>query len=182
MRRFSPVAVASITCWFSLLAASGCGLTSAPDAIDSYTVDVDRIRNDTTLSAQQRRVQLRELGLTDTTINGLLRSERTGNQYGGDLRSAYDKVHGDTYNTMTPDEVQLFGDAARSANGPSFQFTDAQAQAIADLFRNQDLRSATDVTTYVNNPDVEIPDAIPDGALTQLFVDFDETEILDQLP
>lgn len=165
-----------------VLTLGGCGLVSGPDDIGPNFDEVAAIVNNTDLSAQVRREQLRDLGINDTTINGLLQGERTGNQFGGDLRSAYAKVSGDSYATLTPDEIQIFGDAARTSGGPNFTISDAAAQAIRVFFDDQGINNADDITSFLSDEDNIVPAAIPAGLLQQLFVDFDETEVLSQLP
>ncbi|MBK8913250.1 MAG: hypothetical protein IPM64_01385 [Phycisphaerales bacterium] len=175
-RRWSMVLPALIA------AAWGCGLEFPPDAVGVNITEVNRIRADTSLSTQERREQLRELGLSDSTINGLLRNERTGNQFGGTLRSAYDKVKGGLFTQLTPDEIQFFGDAARTAGGPNFTLTDPQAQAISTFVRSQGLNTSDDVAAFLGDPNNVVPDTVPAGVMQQLFVDFDEDEVLDQIP
>lgn len=160
----------------------GCGLEFPPDAVGVNLTEVNRIRADTGLTPQERREQLRELGLSDSTINGLLRNERTGNQFGGTLRSAYDKVKVGTFTQLTPDEIQFYGDAARTAGGPNFTLTDPQAQAIATFVRAQGLNTSDDVAAFLADPNNVVPDDVPAGVMQQLFVDFDEDEVLDQIP
>jgi len=144
---------------------------------------IDRIRNDDDLSATEKRAQLEELGLDPVVINALLKEERVANQYGGDLRTAYQKVTEPDLRKLTPDEVQIYGDEASEVdNTINLELTDEQAQAIVDLLRREDLISSADVREFMENPDNEVPSVIPDGALRKLFVDFDPELLLPRLP
>lgn len=55
------------------------------DIVPPSLTDIDRIRESETLSAEQKRAALVDLGLTPVVINGLLDDERLANQFGGDL-------------------------------------------------------------------------------------------------
>ena len=82
------------------------------DALNPTLGQVASIRDNNDLTAQEKRTALENLGLTPIVINGILGSERTGNQFGGDLRTAYNKVTAEQFNELTPDEVQIFADEA----------------------------------------------------------------------
>ena len=88
----------------------GCPPEDYPALVPATLQQIDPIVNSTTLTPQQQRVQLEALGVVPETINSLLRNERTGNQYGGDLRTAYTKVTLPNFVLLTPDEVQIYGD------------------------------------------------------------------------
>ena len=161
----------------------GCPPENFPNTISGNQDDVNAIVNDTDLSAQQQRDALLALGLTPSTINGLLSSERTGNQFGGTLSTAFDKVANDRFTSLTPDEVQLYSDAAEEANTAlSFTLTDLEALAVTDLFAAESLNSSEEVLAFVNDANNEIPTNIPDDFLTDVFVDLDPNAIVDQLP
>lgn len=167
-----------------LVLAGGC---DAPvlDALPPTLEQVQSIRDDNDLSSQQKRTALEQLGLTPLVINGVLGSVRTGNQYGGDLRSAYDKVTGDQLNELTPDEVQIYGDAASDAEADlDVVLNDAEAQAIVDVFRDNEIASKDDLLDLLEDPvkAAMIPGDVPDGALNDLFVDFDPAALLESLP
>lgn len=161
---------------------TGCGVMTVPDAISANGDEVDRIRNNTSLSVQERRRQLGELGLSQLTINALLQSERLGNQFGGDLRSAHAKIAGGQFDQLTPDEIQFFVDAVRIEDPTiTVQVTDANAQATRDLFVNQRVRNTDELSQYLSDPGNELPAGIPDGLLGPVFVDFDPDRVIDQI-
>lgn len=165
----------------SVLALPGCPPSEFGDALPATVEDVNRIRNDTDLSAQAKREELRRLGLSETTINALLRTERTGNQFGGDLRSALARVQGGTFTALTPDEIQIYGDAAQVVNDSIATISDQQAQLIGQLFDDENLETADNVRDYLNDPGKEVPPDIPEDLLQTLFVDFDPAQVEDQL-
>ena len=118
-------------------------------------------------------------------INALLTSERTANQYGGDLRSAYDKVKSERFNELTPDEVQLYGDEASDVDdGISFTLTDEQAQAIVDFFQDNSVATRNELIAFLDDPIkvAGISSEIPSDVLNDLFIDFDPDALLESLP
>jgi len=162
---------------FGLAWLAGCGQTNFPDAVDSNLTAVDRIRNDATLEPQEKRDRLANLGFDEITINALLRDDRLANQFGGDLESALDKIIGGSYSTLTPDEVQAYGDATAVTT-----FSDEAAQRIADLFLNQSINSADQLSEYLDDPGRVLDPDIDETDLTEVFVDFDPDDALDALP
>lgn len=165
-----------------VLMLAGCPQSDYVSTLSPTIEEVDAIRNDADLSAQEKREELRFLGLSETTINALLRTERLGNQFGGDLRSAFEKVTGGELSNMTPDEVQLYSDAAIVVDSNvSPTISDQQAQAIIELFVAENIGTADDLRTLLTDPGREVPSSIPDNVLQTLFVDFDPTRIEDQL-
>src|ERR1041384_4882384 len=97
---------------------------------------VNRVLGNTHLNAQQKRAALSDLGLSSDAINALLRDERTANQGGGDLRSAFNKVNRGQLDELTPDEVQIYGDAASAADQAlNVTFSDDAGSNIAALFK-----------------------------------------------
>jgi hypothetical protein len=163
---------------------TGC---SAPlhDAYSATLLDVNPILNDTTLTPQQKRDQLEALGFSPTVINGLLRNVRTGNQFGGDLRTAYDKVTGGRLDELTPDEVQIYADEASSvSNDFSYTLSDEAAQDIVWVFQTHRLTTAAQLDAFLADPDnvLALPGDIPDGALEDIFVTFDPAELIESLP
>jgi hypothetical protein len=164
---------------------AGCN-APRPDALPADLDQINLILDDSSLSAQQKRAALEDLGLDPVIINGLLHSQRTGNQFGGDLRSAYEKVTADALDQLTPDEVQIYGDAAEPlAEGDSnFTFTDAQAQEIVNFFGTHGIASSTDLATVLDDPAqaAGLPADITSAALIGLFVDFDPQLLLPDLP
>jgi hypothetical protein len=166
-----------------LLALGGCGLDTFYSTLPPTLNEIDAVAADDSLSPQEKRQRLEELGLTPLVINAVLSGERTANQFGGDLRSAYDKVVGGQFDQLTPDEIQLYNDAARNASSTiTFTLSDAEAQAIRDLFVNNDIRTEDDLSAFLADPGNEVPAPIPDGSLQQLFVDLDPALVRDELP
>ena len=155
------------------------------DIVPPSLSDINRIRDSETLSAAQKRAALTDLGLTPVVINGLLDDERLANQFGGDLRSAYEAVTEDRLDELTPDEVQIFGDAASEvASSVNYDLSDEEAQAIVDFFQGNDISSQDELIAFLDDPInvASISADIPDGALNDLFVDFDPSLLIDQLP
>ena len=179
------VAVNGIATFVCLLAlSSGCNFP-LPNAWPATLTDVDAIRNDTDLTAQEKRAALEDLGFSPLAINGLLRTERLSNQYGGDLRTAYEKVVAEQFNKLTPDEVQIYADEASTVDtGFSYTLTDVQAQAIVDLFVGQEITSRVALSDLLDDPIrvAALSTDIPDGVLNDVFVEFDSSQLLDQLP
>ena len=156
-----------------------------PNAFPTTLKDVDEIRNNSNLTAQEKRTALAALGFSPTVINALLTSERTANQYGGDLRSVYDKVKDERFNELTPDEVQLYGDEASDVDDEiSFTLTDEQAQAIVDFFQDNSVATRNELIAFLEDPVkvATISSEIPSDALNDLFVDFDPDALLESLP
>lgn len=160
-----------------LSAVTGCGSNAVQSVLPPLLQDVSEIRGDTGMSAQEKREALGELGLDATTINGILVAERTGNQYGGTLTTAYNKVVAQTFTTMTPDEVQLYGDATATAS-----FTDIDARDIVALFGTENINTPDELTAFLDNPGIEIPDGIGEEDLRGVFVDTDPDSLIDLLP
>ncbi|MGD8453760.1 MAG: hypothetical protein PVJ57_18255 [Phycisphaerae bacterium] len=147
--------------------------------------EIDAIRNDTGLTAQEKRTALADLGLSPIAINTVLDSIREANQYGGDLRTAYDKVVAGQFNQMTPDEVQVFGDAATEVGDDlDYELTDAEAQAVVTFFQDNDIATEDDLLDFLDVPAnlLLIPSTIPEGTLNDLFVDFDPALLIPELP
>jgi hypothetical protein len=160
---------------------AGCPPEDFRDAFPTTLDDVNEVLDDDGLTAQEQRLALRDLGLFDETINALLRDERTNNQFGGDLRSAYTKVANDRYIDLTPDEVQLYADAASSVDPDDdidYTLTDSEGLAIADFFEGFGLDSADELEAFLDTPGSPVPNTIPDGVLRDVFVDFDPEQIL----
>lgn len=163
----------------------GCGVTDLPNSPSATLLQITDIVSDTGLTASEKRTQLSEFGLSAAAINGLLSSERTGNQFGGDLRTAYTKVAGGTFTTLTPDEVQLFTDGVSAVDTEDtldVTLTDDEAQAIVQLFKDFGLRNAEALTAFLDDENATVPSDIPDGVLREFFVDFDLALLLPDLP
>ncbi len=155
------------------------------NAASATLQDIDPIRNDTKLTVQQKRGKLAALGLDPLTINALLQSERLGNQFGGDLRTAYNKITGGQMTALTADEVQIYGDEASALDANdqlNVTLTDEEAQAIVTFLITNNLDTRTALGAFVDNANNIVPATIPDGVLKALFVDFDPTRLLPKLP
>lgn len=166
-----------------LFLLTGCPPENFPAAIPFEQNDVNVILNNGELEAQEQRDALLELGLSPNSINGLLSSVRTGNQFGGTLTTALEKVRASRFTTLTPDEVQLYSDAAEEVDTTlSFTLSDVAALAVTDLFAAEGLNSAEDVLTFVDDPGNEVPSVIPEDFLQDVFVEFDPNSIVTLLP
>ncbi|GAG03517.1 unnamed protein product, partial [marine sediment metagenome] len=168
---------------WAALALSGCTPDRFANSLPPSTADVNRITTDEDLSAQEKRVHLQNIGVPPDVVNGLLRDERLGNQFGGDLRAAYDKVAGGRFTELTPDEVQLYADAA-SASGAvvESELGDDVAQAVADLFVNENIDDVDELSVFLADPTSEVPGPIPENLLRDLFVDLDPSSLISELP
>jgi hypothetical protein len=145
--------------------------------------EVNEIVNDTDLTPQQKRERLEALGLTPVVINAVLRDDETGNQFGGDLTSAFAKIVQGRLNELTPDEVQIYAEAASEApSGPNVSFSDDQAQLVVNLFVDNELRTLAEVEGYLSNESNELHGDLNRDRLTELFVEFDPNNVRDQLP
>lgn len=147
--------------------------------------EINDIRTNDSLSAQEKRAALADMGFSPIMINTLLDSTREANQFGGDLRTAYEKVVAGQFDQMTPDEVQLFGDGATEVGDDlDYELTDAEAQAVVTFFEDNEISSKDELLDFmdVSANVLLIPSTIPEGALTDLFVDFDPELLIPILP
>lgn len=162
---------------------AGCLPELYPDTTPATLREINRIRNDTSLTAQQKRTALEALGITPLTINGLLRSERTANQFGGTLRTAYNKVVEPDLRKLTPDEVQLYGDGASEVSSTiNVAFTDTAALAIVEFLRAEDLQTPTELAAFLDDSNNTVPARVDIANLRAVFVNFTPTDILPILP
>lgn len=160
----------------------GCPGEDFPNRLEATLVEVNEVRTSDS-DPQEQREDLRALGFSETDINALLSAERTGNQFGGNLTSAFADVSEGRFQMLTPDEIQIYGDAAGDVDGgPNFTLSDAEAQAILELFVSGDIDDADALSAFLADPANEIPESIPDDVLEELFVDFDPSGVVDQLP
>ena len=67
--------------WFVVVLAAFVGACSGPfaDALPATLVQIDRIRTDPDLSAQEKRAGLENLGLSPEVVNALLNDVREAN-------------------------------------------------------------------------------------------------------
>ncbi len=169
----------------TLLALVGGCNGPLSDSLPTTLIQVNAILTDSTLSGEVKRARLAELGFTPAQIDTFLTNERTANQGGGNLRTAYDKVVNSQLNQLTPDEIQLYADAAKVADSTiSFTLSDQNAQAIADLFQSNAIASKDQLSAFLDDPAeaVTIPSTVPDGSLKAVFVTLDPTLLNEQLP
>lgn len=165
------------TAGLALGLAAGCGQTNYSNALDTTLTVTNRIVGDTSLSASEKREQLAALGISDLTINLLLRDERTGNQFGGTLETAYNKVKDGQFTALTPDEIQLYGDATDETT-----FSDEQAQALQTFFAETQINTASELESYLDTPGNEFPEVLDAGEVRAVFIDFDPDDVLEDLP
>ena len=162
----------------AVLWIAGCGQTNfGSEVLDTDLTATTRIVNDADLTGDEKRQQLAALGIPDTTINALLRDDRTANQFGGTLETAFNKVTGDGFASLTPDEIQLYGDASEEVT-----YSDQQGQAIASLFREAEIDNANELERYLDTPGAEFPPDVDSTDLRAVFVDFNPDDVLDDLP
>jgi len=179
MRRLLAIGV------IGLAVVAGCSYTISDfeHALPATLEEVGRIRNNADLTGQQMREELQQLGFPPLIINALLSEQRTANQFGGDLRSAWEKVFGERFSELTPDEIQLYADAANEVSVKlPFDLTDEAAQAMVDLFGEHSIATKDDLQAFLDDPGSEIPSSIPDDALLDVFIDFDPSQLTDSLP
>ncbi|MCH7872191.1 MAG: hypothetical protein IID33_10880 [Planctomycetes bacterium] len=163
--------------------AIGCEVSSFPNTLPASLEDVNTIRNDGDLTAAEKRTDLERLGIDAATINAILAGDRTGNQFGGDLESAHAKVTGQRLNDLTADEVQIYADAASEEDSSfDFEITDEEAAATVNLLVENGIASTDALSTFINDPSNVIPVVIPEDFLNNVFLDFDPSLLLDQLP
>lgn len=169
------------------LLVGGCPPDEYPLDADPTLIEINRIRGNSDLTIAQRRQQLGDLGLTPDTINALLRDQRTGNQYGGDLRTAYNKVTGEQMSLLTPDEIQIYGDeasAVSSSDTLNLSLTDAEAFDISEFLIDNGLDSPDELEEFLDVPgnDGLVPASVTPEELRSLFVDFDSDQLIPRLP
>ena len=175
------LAAAALSC--AVLLAGGCPPEDYRDLVPATLAQITRIHDDTTLRPQEQRTQLEALGLSPLTINAVLHDKTLGNQFGGDLRSAYLKVVKPDFEALTPDEIQLYAAAATSLQSAlGINFTDAQAQDIVDFFATADLSSPAKLTTFLDATPDGVPSSVTAANLRSLFVTFDPALLLPLLP
>jgi len=154
------------------------------DAAPTTTYYVNPIVEDESLSAQEKRDRLEKLGLSPLVINALLKDERLGNQFGGDLRTAYEKVVGDRLDELTPDEAQAYSDAVAEVGSMTVSWDDDIAQMIVDLFVDNRLQTREELGEWLEDPAnlATLPAKISSDELDDVFVTFDPERLLEKLP
>jgi hypothetical protein len=166
----------------ALTLIGGCPPENFASLLPATQVEIDRIRDDDALTPQEAREQLRALGLADLTINALLQDRSLGNQFGGDLRSAYLKLTAPDFTELTPDEIQVFATRAPEVDEEvDVNVADDQAQAIVNFFNGFDIRSSEDLQAHLDGGG-SVPGAVDIDTVTTLFIDFDPELLLPLLP
>lgn len=164
------------------LLVGGC----PPEHYDTFVgpslIVVDRIRDDSSLTSAEQREQLEALGISPLTVNALMWDDPFANQFGGDIRSAYDKVTEPDFQKLTPDEVQFYSLHAKDVQ-PDLDFApnDEEAYEIVRFFYQRDIRTPEELAAYLDASG-SVPADIPDGILRALFVDFDTDLLIPNLP
>jgi len=166
-----------------ILLVGGCPPENYPNLAPATLADVDRIRNDDTLTAQEQRAQLAALGFSPLTINALLQDKPLANQFGGDLRSAYQKVVAPDFLALTPDEIQIYATKASEVDDAlNVDWDDTAALNIRDLFAREDLSSADELAAFLDAFPGSVPTGVTVEELRSVFVDFDPDLLLTELP
>jgi hypothetical protein len=177
----------SVAVWTAvagLALAGGCAVTEPSDlrgALGITLEEASRIVSNDDLSPQEKRDALAEFGLDPLIINAIMSSDRLANQFGGTLRTAFDKVTGGRLSEMTPDEVQIYADGVGSAGGESLNITDRAALLMTLIFVDNEINTIEELEAFLDNPVNEVSSEIPSGALRSIFVDFDPEELRDQV-
>lgn len=178
------VIVASAGMFLALLASGCVNPEEFASAVPTTLKDINRIVNDDGLTVQEKRQQLADLGVSQSTINALLRNERTGNQFGGDLRTAWGKVTGGELTAMTPDEIQIYGDGASAvstSDNLSVAFTDDEASSVATFFDDFGIINTELLASFLDQGGR--PTGLVDpNVYRALFVDFDPNTLIPSLP
>ena len=169
----------------ALLPLLGGCIGPLADSMPLTRADIDEITGDDTLTPQEQRAALAALGLSPAVINAILTDVRLGNQYGGDLRTAYEKIVNGHMDELTPDEVQIFGDEASDLDDTlDYTLEDDEAQAIVSFFVAQEIATKDDLLDFLDDPlsALSTPSDVPEGVLNDLFIDFDTDLLIDELP
>lgn len=168
---------------FTIALAGGCS-PPIDDALGVPLEQVEAIRDNEDMTSAEKRVALENLGLTPRAINGVLVGERTANQYGGTLRSSYEKFVNGQLDELTPDELQLYSDTA-SEFDPQFgqDIGDADAAAIVQFFRDNGIQTRDDLAAFLDDPAnvFELPEGYSVLEMSGLFVEFDLDQLIGDL-
>jgi hypothetical protein len=176
-------ALAAVALSCVALLAGGCPPETFPDLVPATLAEITRIQAEDTVRPQDQREELEALGLSPSTINALLRDKDLGNQFGGDLRSAYLKVVEPDFQALTPDEIQIYAAAATTLQSSlGISFTDVQAQDIVDFFSSADLSSPEELAAFLEATPEFVPSSVTAANLQSLFVTFDPARTLTMLP
>jgi hypothetical protein len=166
-----------------MFAVAGCALAPLPGAPDTNLEEIAAITGNPNLTDAEKRQRLEDLGVEPVVINTFLKDEITANQFGGTLASALDKVVQGRLSEMTPDEVQLYTEgAAVTPDGTVTSLDDKAAALSVALFRKNGIDTLDELRAFLDDEANEVPNAIPENALRQIFLDVDPNEVRKQLP
>lgn len=155
----------------------GCGAQNLDTFLPTTLDHVDDIRNSTALEPQEMRDQLAALGFDDVTINGLLRAITFGNQFGGTITTAYNKVVNGEIFSLTPDEIQIYANESGAGS-----FTDDSASKLAAWFADNSITTGESLGTALDDPAIEFVSGLGADTVRAVFVDFDPADLLPSLP
>lgn len=170
-------AVIGTVAGLALLGLAGCGQFNFERDLPITLEDLNAIRSDTSLEPEEKRAALEELGIDPVVINGLLRDERLANQFGGSLTTAYEKVVGDRFSDLTPDEIQFYAQTAADIT-----YSDAEAQVIRNFFADTAINDAPSLEAFLDDSTSFLDPDIDGENLRAVFVDADPDDVLLELP
>lgn len=156
---------------------AGCGAQGLYTFLPATLDHVDDIRNNAALEPQEMRDQLAALGFDPVTINGLLNSVQFGNQFGGTITTAYNKVVNGAMFSLTPDEIQIYANESGAGS-----FTDDSAQKLATYFADNGITTRESLGTALDDPTIEFVSGPSMDTVRAVFVDFDPADLLPSLP
>ncbi len=177
-------ALATGALFLLVLAAAGCNPEVFRSTVPATLDEINRIVDNSALTPQEQRQRLTDLGISASTINALLRSVRTGNQFGGDLRTAWDKVTGGTFTWLTADEIQIYGDGASAVDAGddlSVTLTDDEAATAVVFFTDFGINTGEQLGSFLDQGG-EPTGSIDPNVYRALFVDFDPNALIPDLP
>lgn len=161
-----------------LLFLIACGAQNLDTFLGGATLDqVDDIRNDVALEPQEKRDALAGLGFDDVTINGILRAVEFGNQFGGTITTAFNKVVNGEMATLTPDEVQIYADESGAGS-----FSDDAARRLVEFFADNGVTTRESLGAVLDDPAVEFVSGLSEDTVRAVFVDFDPDDLIESLP
>lgn len=172
--RFQIVGAA---CAAAVLLLTACGAQDLDTFLGTTLDQVDDIRNDVTLEPQDKRDALAALGIDEVTINGILRSEQFGNQFGGTLTTAFNKVVNGEMATMTPDEIQIYADETGAGT-----FSDDAGQKLTNFFADNGITTRESLGEALDDPTIEFISGLSEETVRAVFVDFDPDDLIEALP
>lgn len=161
----------------AVLLLTACGAQDLETFLGTTLDQVDDIRNDTALEPQEKRDALAALGIDPVTINGILRSVQFGNQFGGTLTTAFNKIVNGEMTTLTPDEVQIYADETGAGT-----FSDDAAQKLVRFFADNGIWTRESLGEALDDPTIEFVSGLSKDTVRAVFVDFDPDDLIEDLP